>query len=112
MSLYSLGLEGEKQAEAYLASRGYRVLERRYRTRHGEIDLIAVKNRVLFFVEVKYRPKSRLGGGLEAIGPVKQNRLRSAARAYLMDHPAAWQLAYLEITRAGILFLEDILHEN
>lgn len=112
MSQYSLGLQGEKLAEAYLAERGYRILERRYKTRHGEIDLVAVKNRVLCFVEVKYRPGSRLGGGLEAIGAAKQMRLRSAARAYLMDHPAQWQLAYLEVTRAGILFREDILHEN
>lgn len=112
MSRYSLGLQGEKLAETYLAERGFRILARRFKTRHGEIDLIAVKNRVLFFVEVKYRPGSRLGGGLGAIDAAKQNRLVSAARVYLADHPAAWQLAYLEVTRAGILFREDILHEN
>lgn len=112
MSQYGLGLEGEKRAEAYLLGRGYRIVQRRYRTSHGEIDLIAVKNRVTCFVEVKYRPSARLGDGLAAIGTDKQNRLRSAARDYLAGHPAAWQLAYLEITRAGILFREDILHEN
>lgn len=112
MSQYQQGLRGEQIADEYLKSQGFVVVEQRFRSRHGEIDLIAKKNRTLYFVEVKYRPQSRLGSGLAGITPGKRQHLMDAARAYIAKKPQQWKLAYLEVTRAGVLFREDVLHEN
>ncbi len=60
----------------YLARKGYEILERNYRTRHGEIDLVMRGERVLVFVEVKLRRGTEFGDPLEAVVPRKQTRLR------------------------------------
>lgn len=112
MSQYSQGLAGEQIAADYLNQQGYQVVQQRYRSRHGEIDLIVKKDKVVYFVEVKYRPEGRLGSGIAGINPAKKQHLLMAARAYLALKPARWKLAYLEVTRAGVLFREDVLHET
>ena len=112
MSQYDLGLEGERLAEVYLKERGFAIRQRRLRTRGGEIDLIASRHGILYFIEVKYRPDGRLGSGLISISPRKKQLLINAAGEYLARTPRPWRLAYLEITRAGIRFREDVLHEN
>lgn len=112
MSRYLSGLAGEEQAAQYLVKQGFSLVTRRFKSRNGEIDLIAKRGNLLYFIEVKYRPEGRLGSGMEAITPIKQRRLLDAAHAYLAQHPAPWRLAYLEITRAGILLREDVLHEQ
>jgi putative endonuclease len=78
-----LGDEGERAAARFLEGRGYRILERNYRTRHGEIDLIAEDGRVLVFVEVKVRFDDRFGGPAAAITRAKQARIARLARQYL-----------------------------
>jgi putative endonuclease len=83
---------GEKLAEAHLENRGYRILARNYRTRFGELDLIAADRRTLVFCEVKTRLSgSRAGpdGPLDAIGPRKRDRLRRMARQWLAETAAA-----------------------
>lgn len=112
MSQFESGLKGEALAEAYLKRQGYSLLKKRFRSRHGEVDLIAKRGNLLYFIEVKYRPQGRLGSGIGAITPQKQRRLLDAVHAYLGKSPGPWRLAYLEITRAGILFREDVLHEQ
>lgn len=74
---------GEDIAAAHLAQHGYRVIDRNFRTRFGEIDLIAVNERYLLFVEVKTRAKNARVSGLEAVTPAKQAKLRAAAEEYL-----------------------------
>jgi putative endonuclease len=78
-----LGRRGEEAAERHLESRGYRVLERRYRTRAGEIDFIAVDGPTLVFVEVKTRSSLTFGRPAEAVGPRKRARIAAAASLYL-----------------------------
>jgi len=112
MSQYDLGLKGERLAEAYLKEKGFAIRKRRLRTWGGEVDLIASRQGILYFIEVKYRPDGRLGSGLISISPRKKQSLLSAAGEYLAKTPSPWRLAYLEITRAGIRFHEDVLHEN
>ncbi len=112
MSQYKIGLEGERKAAQYLKKQGFRLQKQRFKSRHGEIDLIAKKGNHLYFIEVKHRPNARLGEGLKTITQDKRRRLLEAARAYLSNKPAPWHLAYLEITRAGILLYEDVLHEQ
>ncbi|MGH3107984.1 MAG: YraN family protein, partial [Rubrobacter sp.] len=62
---------------------GYTLLERNYRTRRGEVDLIVFKDDILVFVEVKLRRGTGFGDPLEAVTPRKQNTLRSVAEHYL-----------------------------
>jgi putative endonuclease len=83
LSRQTLGRTAEDLAAAELERRGYAILARRYRTRHGEIDLIARDARTLVFVEVKARTTGEFGSGLEAVTRHKQRRLASMAAEYL-----------------------------
>src|SRR5437879_13307700 len=80
-----LGEEGERAAARFLEARGYRILERNYRTRRGEIDLIAADGRILVFVEVKVRLDDRFGGPAAAITRAKQARTARLAQHYLAE---------------------------
>ena len=79
----SLGDAGEERAARFLESHGMTIVARNYRTRLGEIDLIARDGDVLVFVEVRLRADDRFGGAAASIGPAKQRRLAAAASAYL-----------------------------
>ena len=82
---YETGLQGESAAEAYLHSRlGMTCLERRYRTRCGEIDLIMLDGKTVVFVEVKTRLTGAPGQGLMSVTEEKQKRISRAAVLYLM----------------------------
>ena len=74
----------EKRACDYLRAQGYRILEKNYRCRAGEIDLIAREDGYLVFVEVKYRSSGRAGDPAEAVDRRKQKRICRAASFYLM----------------------------
>ena len=73
---------GEDFAARWLESKGYRVLARNYHTRQGELDIVAEKEGVLAFVEVKTRAKNALISGAEAVTPEKQRRIIAAALAF------------------------------
>jgi putative endonuclease len=73
------GDRGEELALRYLAKKGYEALERNYRTRHGEIDLVVGDERTLVFVEVKLRRGTEFGDSLEAVTPRKQAQVRLMA---------------------------------
>ena len=76
----------EQLAVLFLEEKGYRILERNFRYRQGEIDMIALDREYLVFLEVKYRKDDRMGTGAEAVGPVKQRRIVRCAQYYLMRH--------------------------
>ncbi|MDP9485252.1 MAG: YraN family protein, partial [Actinomycetota bacterium] len=80
MSRRSSGEWGERLALRYLVERGYELIERNYRTRHGEIDLVMRQGTTLVFVEVKLRRGTGFGGPLEAVTTRKQDTLRSLAQ--------------------------------
>ena len=63
----TLGDWGEQVASTYLESQGYEILARNYHSRHGELDLIATKNKGLYFIEVKTRSNHAYGLGEESI---------------------------------------------
>ena len=81
----SSGAWGEDLALRYLTRRGYILVERNYRTRYGEIDLILRKDDTLVFVEVKLRRTTGFGDPLEAVTSRKQRTIRSLAVQYLSD---------------------------
>jgi putative endonuclease len=77
------GGDAEERAAAYLSGRGLQIVSRNYRTRLGEIDLVAREGEVLVFVEVRMRASGHFGGALESITPRKQRRIQVAAWQYL-----------------------------
>jgi putative endonuclease len=78
-----LGQRGERVADRHLRRQGMRVLLRSYRTRHGEIDLIARDGDTLVFVEVRAR---RHGEPAETVNPEKERRLTLTAAQFLTEH--------------------------
>ncbi|MDO5449024.1 MAG: YraN family protein [Clostridia bacterium] len=89
MKTSGLGVDGERLAREYLEASGFKVLEQNFKSRFGEIDIIATKGRYLCFVEVKTRSsKGNLATGLESISLAKQQRIIKSAEYYLATHRA------------------------
>jgi ribonuclease HII len=78
----SIGNISEDTAASYLAKQGYRILERNWKTRLCEIDIVAEMNGTLYFVEVKHRKTDNQGGGLAAITAKKLQQMKFAAKMY------------------------------
>jgi putative endonuclease len=81
-----LGIVGEDLAARELASRGYAILERRYRTRYGEIDIVAEDGDTLVFVEVRARATAEFGHAAESVTDAKKRRVTAMAVDYLARH--------------------------
>jgi uncharacterized protein (TIGR00252 family) len=109
-----IGRRAEDEAARYLRAHGYRVLEQNWRTRWCEIDLIATKRHVFYFVEVKYRSSTAFGGGLEYITPRKLAQMNFAAEFWLSCNQKAacdYRLAAVEVTGVDYVvtaWLDDI----
>ncbi|MEX0979530.1 MAG: YraN family protein [Gemmatimonadota bacterium] len=80
---HRLGRRGEALAAAYLEARGWRILERSFRSGHREIDLIAAREGVVIFVEVKTRGGTGLGHPLEGITRKQRGEIAAVARAWI-----------------------------
>lgn len=103
MNITAIGLLGEWRAERFLKKKGMRLLCRRFKTPHGEIDLVLKDGETLVFAEVKYRPAGQMGQGASAVDMQKKKNLRYAARHYLSRHTHAFfRFDVVEITAAGI----------
>jgi putative endonuclease len=107
MSNQSLGKEGERAAERFLAEQGYKILGRNFRTRFGEIDIVARDGDCLVFAEVKTRRGDAFGLPEEAVTAAKQRHLIAAAQIYLgqkkMPH-ALWRIDVLALTKNNDAF--------
>jgi len=102
-----LGRMGEEAAERRLASDGYRIVERRYRKRIGEIDLIAVRGSLVVFVEVKTRRDDRAGTPGESVTATKQRRIGRVALIFLsergwLDRPSRFDVIEVYATQEGV----------
>src|SRR5262245_10824150 len=100
----ALGKAGEDLACTELTRRGYAVLARRYRTRYGEIDIVARDGPTIVFVEVKTRDGHDFGGGAEAVTPRKQRRLATMAMDFLArrrldGHPCRFDVVTVDVTQ-------------
>lgn len=82
----ALGLDGETRARRALESRGYHVIACRFRTRHGEIDIVARQAEFIVFVEVKARRSRSFGDPAESVTSQKQRRVVAMASEYLARH--------------------------
>lgn len=84
-----LGIVGEDLAVTALGRRGYVILERRYRTGRGEIDIVAEDGQTLVFVEVRARASAEFGGASESVTDGKRRRVVRMAAEYLFERQIA-----------------------
>ena len=86
MNRRTTGNETEEAAVRYLREQGYRIIERNYRCRLGEIDIVAEEGGYLVFAEVKYRRTAAYGLPEEAVDAKKAERIRRTALWYMKEH--------------------------
>ncbi|HEV7331411.1 MAG TPA: YraN family protein [Flavisolibacter sp.] len=110
-----IGREGEKLAEVYLAEHGYKMLYRNWRHGRFEVDLIATKNGMLRFIEVKFRSSSQYGQPEEAVNKKKIRDLLQAIEQFLFLNTQYndFRLDVLSITQhagreADYFLIEDV----
>lgn len=112
MSTKDIGNRGEEIASIYLANKGYAIVERNWKTRWCEIDIIAQKDDCIYFVEVKYRTSSDYGDALSYITPKKVQQMKFAAELWMQSHryDGDCQLAALAVMGDGteVQFLDDL----
>ena len=87
MTTRQIGDKGEQAAADWLTADGHEIVARNWRTRYCEIDIVSVKDEVLYFTEVKYRKNDDFGDGLAAITAKKQRQIRFAAELFLAGRP-------------------------
>lgn len=85
-STKEIGDQGEDAAVIYLRKQGHIILDRNWRTKFCEIDIVSKYQDVIFFTEVKYRKNTQQGGGLSAITPKKRRQMTFAAEYYALKH--------------------------
>ena len=110
MTTFTTGRQAEAAAAEYLKNQGYTIIEQNYRTRWCEIDIVAKKAEIVYFVEVKYRQTDDYGTGLEYITPHKLRQMSFAAEFWLTDHTHTngYQLAGLEVSGADFTVTDFI----
>ncbi len=112
-----LGDWGEQVACAYLEEQGCAILARKFRTREGEVDIIAARDKALLFVEVKTRGSDAFGLGEDALTPKKLKSLLLCSQAYLEKLPEPqpdWQIDLIVVegklgqTRPNLLHYQNL----
>ncbi|HDG62098.1 MAG: endonuclease [Thermotoga sp. 4484_232] len=102
--------EAEKLAADHLKRKGYRILERNYRTPYGEIDIIAMKGKVLVFVEVKSGSGKRIKP-LDRIDRKKIKRMLTTAQFFILNKNFSFRRVrfdVIEVTPSGITHIEEV----
>lgn len=107
MTNYKVGHNAEVIAADYLKSQGFQVIELNWKTPSCEIDIVAKKDGIIFFVEVKSRKSASFGLGLEYITPKKLKQMKYAAEYWLAANTSDsdCQLAGLSIDNGKISFI-------
>ncbi len=82
----NIGDAGENYAASYLKRNRYKIIERKFRTKYGEIDIICSKKGTLYFVEVKARSNEKYGAPAEAVNYFKQKKILGCAKYYLLKN--------------------------
>ena len=86
MNTRLIGDEGENRAATFLEAKGFSIIERNWRTKSGEIDIIAVKNGILVFVEVKTLPNGTLDMIQRELNNQKRQRIIKTSKRFLLKH--------------------------
>ena len=115
------GALGEKIALDFLVKRNFTILERNFRCREGEIDIVARQGDCLVFVEVRTRSSPNMGTPEESITPAKGQRLVALAQTYLQSHedlPVQWRIdvVAIDMDRQGkpsrVELVENAISDN
>lgn len=106
-----LGMEYEQKVASVLEKHGYQILERNYRCKSGEIDLIALDMDCLVFVEVKYRNNDEIGRPEEAVDRKKQSVICRVADDYRMKHPQ-YETYQIRFDVAAVLGIKLKVYKN
>ena len=102
-----LGTKGEELACAVLKTRGYEIIARNFITKAGEIDIIASKDRVIVFCEVKTRLAGIYGDGREAVDRRKQMKIRRCADIFLMSTGMSYDYCEFHVMEITVEHLRD-----
>ena len=111
MTNYSAGHQAEEIAASYLTALGYKINELNWRTKYCEIDIVAIKGKTAYLVEVKSRSSSAYGSGFDYITPKKLKQMKFAAEMWVSHHQWAgdYQLAAIEVENEKVTnFLTDL----
>lgn len=103
-----VGKLGEDVAASFLSKKGYTVLQRNFKARYGELDIIAIHNNTLVFIEVKTRTNVHFGTPEEAITPRKLHELIQTSQYYVLLHPELPKLLRIDVI--GIM-MDEITEE-
>lgn len=103
------GALAEARVVDWLVARGYKIIERNWKTKYCEIDIVAEAKGVRYFIEVKYRASQQQGGGTAAITSKKLQQMAFAAKLYDTRHPSALQQR-LAVVSLGLVQLSDTTH--
>lgn len=98
----ALGAYGERVAARYLTDAGLVILDRRWRCRLGELDLVARDGACLVVCEVKTRRSHRAGTALEAVTPAKLARLRRLAAVWLAEHGSTFREVRIDVVAVSV----------
>lgn len=104
-----LGDAGEDFAAKTLEDMGYEILERKYRTKMGEIDLIAIRDGVIHFIEVKTRTGDDFGYPADAVTETKQSHIRRVSDSYLAKRRVMWRSVSLDVVEVTFNMIEDCI---
>lgn len=101
------GLSGEDMAVKHLIEKGFEILQQNWRHSHWEVDIIAAKDGILHFIEVKTRKTKKFGHPEESVSKKKIQNLINAAEEYLYLHPQ-WQRIQFDILSISIIKNEPV----
>jgi putative endonuclease len=114
MNKRDFGNTSESSAVEFLKEKGFTIVERNYHAgRSGEIDIIASKESLLLFVEVKARNSKAYGGAVQSVSTAKINRLKKSAKQYCSTHPLAISMSMrydlIALDNNEITWIQDII---
>lgn len=102
------GSIGEELAASILQAKGYYILRRNFTCPYGEIDIIAVKNNVPAFIEVKVRSNNRYGEPCETVDIKKQRRIKNAARYFIAQCGRKYEKFDFQVMEITVNHIEDL----
>lgn len=110
MTNYQSGHDAEKDAAKYLTKQGFKIKGLNWKTRYCEIDIVAEKQKVTWFIEVKSRSNSSQGFGYEYVTPKKLQQMQFAAEMWVQEQRwgGEYQLGVISVDSGDITFIEDV----
>jgi putative endonuclease len=100
MERRDIGRLGERLAQDFLRKQGFRIIDTNYRCPEGEIDIVALQNDCLVFIEVRTKTSPVFGSPEESVTQTKKKKLIAAARHYRQSHdhlPASWRIDFVAV---------------